>query len=173
MSETTEELTLGSKIGGTIVWIVILFIPYWYWHCSGGVRGLKNIHVYEIFHDDVLAAMNAKTAAQTMSKTMLANMGYDVDMTFGIMNGAAAAGLSQGQRCDYALENLCESYQVIGLTGEPYCKALQEKSRPSAPYTGTAAKKPQPAKAQQPKMVTEERCSEDSSHCWNQRHKDR
>lgn len=80
MSDT--PMATSEKITGGIVWGIILLIIFWYWNCSDGVRAVKNMHVYEIFHEDVLSEMNAKTAGLAMSQSVLESMGYNIDLTF-------------------------------------------------------------------------------------------
>lgn len=80
MSDT--PMTTSEKIAGGIIWIVILFIAFWYWNCTDGVRTVKNMHVYEMFHEDVMSGMNNKTMPMAMSQPVLESMGYNTGLTF-------------------------------------------------------------------------------------------
>jgi hypothetical protein len=75
-------MTASEKIAGGIVWGILLFIAFWYWNCSDGVRAIKNMHAYEIFHEDVMSGINDRNMALTMSQPMLESMGYNIDLTF-------------------------------------------------------------------------------------------
>ena len=76
-----NESNKQDEMFGCIFLIVILFIAFWYWHCSDGIRAVKNMHVYEIFSDDIKNEINTKGEI-LLGKSYLEAQGYNIDLTF-------------------------------------------------------------------------------------------
>ena len=46
------DMDKNEIILGSIFWIIVLFIAYWYWHCSDGIRAVKTMTADEVIFED-------------------------------------------------------------------------------------------------------------------------
>lgn len=80
MANSTQDTDKLAMILGVCFWALIIFIGFWYWNCSDGVRAVKNMHVYEVYSRDYLAGMNI-SSKYVVSESYLESQGYNVNIT--------------------------------------------------------------------------------------------
>jgi len=77
-SKDKEKTDPAEMIGGCIVWAIIIFVVYWYWHCADGIRAIKNMNVTDVVCED----LKNKYGMEMLTKGALKNMSYNTSISF-------------------------------------------------------------------------------------------